>query len=149
MRTFLGGISKLLVNWHYYPKEFNIINNKQEFMMNSMVKSLGAPILSINNTNIQLEELYIDSIKNKKLILEILDNKSNFALKDINKVRDNYPEYYYIERDIVAINKNNCQNIESSIKHYLKTTKNFEPKLLDVYKIDINDDVLGLYVNVK
>lgn len=149
MRSFLGGISKLLVNWHYYPKEFNIINNKQEFMMNSMVKSLGVPIIRINNNNIQLEELYIDSMKNKKLILEFLDNKASYAFTDINKVRDNYPEYYYIERDILSINKNNCQHIASSINHYLKTTKNFEPKMLDIYKIEINDDVSGLYVNVK
>lgn len=151
MRTFIGGISKYLVNWHYYPKNYNIFTNRNEFMMNSMVKSLGSPPIDTNSKIIQLEELYIDKIDDKKIILEILDNKKNLhKLENIQQLRENYPEYNFVEKSIISINVNTCNQIDNLVRNYLQKYKhiNKDYKLL-IQNIEIDSTFTGLYVKVR
>ena len=149
MRTFLGGIGRQLMNWHYYPKNFNILINKNDFMINSMVKSITSPCIAIEDKYIQLEEQYIDFFKNKKVFLELLDRDQHFSK---NKLRDNYPEYFYLEKEIYSVESNKCDKVDTIVKEYLKNIKKIkiDKVNIDIIKLEngILENELGLCVKL-
>ena len=149
MRTFLGGISRYLVNWHVYPKYFNIALNKNEFMINSMVKSISSPSLTLDNCKIQLEEINIESLEDKKLVLEPLNTESITSLKPKNKLRNNYPEYFYIEKETINVVENDCLKIDNLVKTYLKNIKKIENNKVNINTIKLDRDNIGLWIKLN
>ncbi len=147
MRIFLGGISKVLLNWHYVAKDFDIVKNKHNFMIESMVKTIGNPPYRTNNSIIKLEETFITSVEDKKIILEPLECEAIKYFKPSLKIRNNYPEYYYIEKPIVATN---CSDeLNRDIYRYLREFKKVKSDkvTMDIYKIDIHTFGLRIVIS--
>ena len=149
MRTFLGGISRYLVNWHFYPSSFNIVQNKNEFMINSMVKSISSPSLILDKSTIQLEELHIDCLKNKKIVLEPLNLESIKHLKPESKLRNSYPEYFYIEKKSLDMVENDCLKVDNLVKTYLRTIKKIEPNKVNINTMKLDRYNIGLLVKLN